>query len=110
MLGELIDAAIGAGANRINFLNFTLRDESQARSQAITIATRDAQTQAESLAKALGVKLGPVINATTEAEVRPMPIMRMSSMAMSASMGAPTPVHPTEVTVPASVSVTYGIE
>jgi uncharacterized protein YggE len=31
-------------------------------------------------------------------------------MAMSASMGAPTPVQPNEVVVPATVSITYQIE
>ena len=110
MLGGLIDTAIEAGANRINFLNFTLRDESQARSQAIALAAKDAQAQADSLAKSLGVKLGPVVKATTEAEVRPMPLMRMGAMAMSSTMGAPTPVQPNEVTVPATVSITYQIQ
>jgi len=110
MLGGLIDTAIDAGANRINFLNFTLRDESLARSRAIALAAKDAQTQADSLAKSLGVKLGPVIKATTEAEARPMPVMRMGAMAMSSSMGAPTPVQPNEVKVPATVSITYQIQ
>ncbi len=110
MLGGLIDTAIDAGANRINFLNFTLRDESQARSQAIALAAKDAQAQADSLAKSLGVRLGPVVKATTEAESRPMPVMRMGAMAMSSSMGAPTPVQPNEVTVPATVSITYQIQ
>jgi uncharacterized protein len=110
MLGGLIDTAIEAGANRINFLNFTLRDESQARSQAIALAAKNAQTQADSLAKSLGVKLGPVVKATTEAEATPMPMMRMGAMAMSSTMGAPTPVQPNEVTVPATVSITYQIQ
>jgi uncharacterized protein len=111
MLGGLIDTAIQAGANRINFLNFTLRDESQARSQAIALAAKDAQTQADSLARSLGVKLGPVVKAATETENRPMPVMRTGAMAlMSASTMAPTPVQPNEVTVPATVSITYQIE
>jgi uncharacterized protein len=110
MLGGLIDTAVSAGANRINFLNFTLRDESQARSQAIALAAKDAQAQAASLAKSLGVRLGPVVKATTEAQTRPMPMMRMGAMAMGSSMGAPTPVQPNEVTVPATVSITYQIE
>lgn len=110
MLGGLIDTAISAGANRINFLNFTLRDESQARSQAIALAAKDAQAQAASLAKSLGVRLGPVVKATTEAQTRPMPMMRMGAMAMGSSMGAPTPVQPNEVTVPATVSIIYQIE
>jgi uncharacterized protein len=110
LLGGLIDTAIDAGANRINFLNFTLRDESQARSQAIALAAKDAQAQAASLAKSLGVTLGPVIKATTVAETGPAPVMQMRAMAMSASMGAPTPVQPNEVTVPATVSITYEIQ
>jgi uncharacterized protein YggE len=110
LLGGLIDTAINAGANRINFLNFTLRDESQARSQAIALAAKDAQAQADSLAKSLGVTLGPVVKATTEAQTGPTPMMRMGAMAMSSSMGAPTPVQPNEVTVPATVSITYQIQ
>ncbi|MFZ1122433.1 MAG: SIMPL domain-containing protein [Candidatus Binataceae bacterium] len=111
MLGGLIDTAIEAGANRINFLNFTLRDESQARGQAIALAAKDAQTQADALAKSLGVKLGPVVKATTVWENRPMPVMRMmAGVGASATMGAPTPVQPNEVTVPATVSITYQIQ
>jgi len=101
---------LDSGANRINFLNFTLRDESQARSQAIALAAKDAQTQADSLAKSLGVKLGPVVKATTEAEARPLPVMRASAGMMSSMAAAPTPVQPNEVTVPATVSITYQIE
>ena len=110
MLGGLIDTAIEAGANRINFLNFNLRDESQARSQAIALAAKDAQTQADSLAKSLGVRLGPVIKATTVAETQPLPVMRASATMMSTMASAPTPVQPNEVTVPATVSITYQIE
>ena len=107
VLGALIDSAIGAGANRINYLRFTLSDESKARGQAISLAAKDAQSQAESLAKALGVKLGPIIRATTRSEVRPMPMVRMAGAMMATSA---TPVQPSEVSVPATVSVTYRIE
>jgi len=110
LLGGLIDTAIEAGANRINFLTFTLRDESQARSQAIALAAKDAQAQAASLAKSLGVTLGQVVKATTVAETGPAPMMRTGAMAMSASMGAPTPVQPNEVSVPATVTITYQIQ
>ncbi|HTW86976.1 MAG TPA: SIMPL domain-containing protein [Candidatus Binataceae bacterium] len=109
LLGSLIDTAIAAGANRINFLNFALQDDSRARGEAITKASKDAQAQAQALAAALGVKLLEIVRASTVAEPRPIePQPRM--MAMAASVSMPTPVQPNEITVPATVSLVYQIE
>jgi uncharacterized protein YggE len=108
LVGPLIDAAITAGANRVDSLEYGLRDTTKARSEAITKATKDAQAQANALADALGVKLGLVLKASTVAEVRPIPVMRMQASAMVRG-GAPTPVEAGQVTVPASVSLTYQI-
>lgn len=109
LVGDLIDAAIGAGANRVNYLNFSLKNDAQARAQAIAIATRDARAQAQALADALGVKLGRVVKATTVSETPPIRFSRAPMMAMAAA--APTtPVEPGEVTIPATVSLTYEID
>jgi uncharacterized protein len=109
LVGPLIDAAIGAGANRIDTLNYSLRADSKARSEAIAKAAHDAQTQASALADALGVKLGPVIKASTESAVRPVPLARFAGSATMAS-NVQTPIAAGQVTVPATVSLTYGIE
>jgi uncharacterized protein YggE len=107
LVGPLIDAAIAAGANRVNSLDFNLRDDTRARNDAIGKAAKDAQAQAQALAAALGLKLGPIINATTMSSERPQPVMfRAAAM----SVNAATPVSPAEVTVPATVSLTYQIE
>jgi uncharacterized protein YggE len=109
LVGPLIDAAIEAGANRIDTLNYSLRADSKARSEAIAKAARDAQTQASALADALSVKLGPVIKASTASEVRPVPLAMFSSSAARA-VNVQTPIGAGQVTVPATVSLTYGIE
>ncbi len=106
LVGPLIDAAIAAGANRVNSLDFNLRDDTRARNEAITKAAKDAQGQGEALAAALGLKLGPIISATTESNERPQPMFRAAMMGANNS----TPVQPGEVTVPATVSLTYEIE
>lgn len=108
LVGPLIDSAIAAGANRINYLNFTVKNNVKARSQAITAAAHDAESQAQALAAALGVKLGSVLKASTEAEVRPVPMMRAMAAGMAANVS--TPIEAGQVTVPASVTLTYAIE
>lgn len=107
LVGPLIDAAIAAGANRVNSLDFSLRDDTSARNDAISKAAKDAQAQAQALAAALNLKLGPIINATTVSNEGPRPVM-FRAAALSANSS--TPVSPGEVTVPASVSLTYQIE
>jgi len=109
LVGPLIDTAISAGANQINSLDFTLKDNVKARTAAIANAARDAQAQATALADSLGVKLKRIYSATTSAESRPMPVFRAMAMAPGA-MNAPTPVEAGEVTVPAHVSLVYEIE
>ncbi len=108
LVGALIDTAIAAGANRVNSLNFSVKDDTKARTEAIAIATRDARAKADALAAALDVKLGKVLKATTVSEARPIPIRMERAMAMSANVA--TPVEPGEVTVPATVSLTFEIE
>ena len=110
LAGSLIDAAIAAGANHVNFLNFTLRDDTKTRSEAIASASKDAQAQAAALAASLGVKLKRLYHATTASEVRPIRMMAGARAASAMAMNAPTPVEPTEITVPAHVSLIYEIE
>jgi len=109
LVGPSIDVAIGAGANRVDALTYSLQAESKARSEAIAKAAHDAQMQARALAAGLEVKLGPVLQASTESEVRPIPVARFAT-AGEIALSAQTPIMPGQITVPATVSLTYGIE
>ncbi|MGH7812485.1 MAG: SIMPL domain-containing protein [Candidatus Binataceae bacterium] len=110
-VGKLIDSAIAAGANRVNYLNLTLKDDTKARSEAIAAATREAHAQAAAIADALGVRLGKILQASTVSPgVHPIAMGRQFAPE-AAMMAAPTtPVEGGQITVSATVYLTYGIE
>lgn len=109
-VGTLIDIATQSGANRVNDLQFTLADRAPYLRQALEEAGHAAQEQAESVAKALGVKLKKVLSATTSTPPVTLPRRyRGVGMAMAEAQ-APTPVEPGEVSVQATLNVTYEIE
>ncbi|HWP24338.1 MAG TPA: SIMPL domain-containing protein, partial [Candidatus Binatia bacterium] len=61
-VGKLIDAAMQAGANRVNRLVFTVQDEQGAQLQALRIASTKARAKAEAIAGALGLQIARVIS------------------------------------------------
>ena len=65
--GRLIDLGIDAGANRVAGLRFQLQDPDPPREAALREATRRARRQAEVLAEALEVTLGPPEEVTMDA-------------------------------------------
>jgi len=108
-VGGMIDSAIAAGANRVSGLQFTLANRGEQLRAAVAKAGAEARAQAESIATALGVKLGNVYSATTT-----IPFMqprRMESFATAAMESrAPTPIEPGTVAVTATLQVVYEIE
>lgn len=104
-VGRVIDAAIGAGANRVAALTFEASDTESARAEALRIAVRRAAMEAAAMAEALGVPLGPPLEVRGGANVPgPGPVM-----AARVEMAADTPVEPGQQTVTASVTVKYRI-
>ena len=110
-VGKIIDAALANGANRIDSLNFTASDTSAAKNEALTDAVHGAKEKAQAVASALGVRLVRIANvyADTQADMprneNYMPMM----MAKGASASA-TPIAPGELSVAATVNVTYVVE
>ena len=101
-LGVLIDAAVAAGADRIEGLQFTSRQEPY-RQELLQEALAKAREEADVLAKALGVKIIRVLQAAPHVT----PPYRRPFLVMEAS---PTPIDPEEVRVTAEATVTYEIE
>lgn len=110
-VGSLIDAGLAAGANRLSGVGFGIEDRQAAESEALARAVGDARMAAEMMARALGVTLGPVLDASTAAQpMRPFYREIAQDMRMEAAAAAPTPIEPGEQTVRATASLVYGIE
>lgn len=109
-VGPLIDVALGAGANRMNGVNFSVTDSDAATTSALNQAVGRARTAAETMAAALGVRLGPVMQASTST-APPPPVQReMRREMMAAQDVAQTPINPGEQVVRATVSLVFAIE
>ncbi len=107
LVAKAIDLATQSGANKIERLQFTLKDESAVRSQALRQAAAQARSSADAIAAALGLKIVRVLRAEegTPAVPRPQPMF-----AMAAERAAPTPVEPGNIEVQAIVTLTVQVE
>lgn len=59
--GDVLDAAVNAGANQVYGVTFTVSDESRWESQAREKAVADATSRAQELARLSGLELGQVL-------------------------------------------------
>ena len=103
--GEVIDAAIAGGADRIADIRFDLSERPMVFRRALGDAVRDAQAQATAIAQALGVRLGGVRSVSTSQEIVHFPQERFAARVAAAE----TPVEPGDVTVGASVQVIFDV-
>ncbi len=112
-VGKIVDAAVAAGANQVMGISFSLKNDADAKRDAIRKATADAKAKAQAMADALGISLGRVMQATTGGvQARPyrynMPHDAMLRGTMEA-MATATPVEAGEVSVSADVTVEFAI-
>ncbi|MDZ7631479.1 MAG: SIMPL domain-containing protein [Gemmatimonadaceae bacterium] len=104
LVGKVIDAALGAGANNISGLSYFASQLAATKRDALGLATADARASAEVMAKAAGGTLGPLVSLTSQLTDSPRPYV-MQAMAMRGKAAdEATPVEaPTEQTVTAQV-------
>src|SRR3989338_5456991 len=107
--GRIIDAAVDAGANGIDFVRFGLSKEKEKEisGQALGEAAKSAKDKASILAKSLGVGLGKVIS-IQESSFSIMPY-DYSPMKLSAEAAVGTEISPQKVEVAAHVALAYEI-
>jgi uncharacterized protein YggE len=105
-VATVIDTLVGAGANDIGNVSFSVSQASKLLDDAREKAVADARRKAEIYAKAAGVTLGAPLSISEEGAPQPMFRAKMA-MPMAA---APTPIAQGEETLSVSVSVTWAIK
>jgi hypothetical protein len=105
-LGTTLDALVGAGANQVNGVNFSLHDPGTLLADARAAAVADALAKAEIFAKAAGVTLGPILSITENGNGGPRPMVFAAPMARPASV----PLALGEETIAADVTISWEIK
>lgn len=109
-VGTLIDAGLGAGANRVSGLSFEIRDPEPLRAQAMRQAIGAARAEAETMADALDMELGPPLDVQGGAEIPyPRPFVGMEAMGVRAAQ-APTPIEAGPLSVSANVTIRFRLD
>ena len=103
--GRIVDAAVGAGANTVSALQFTVSDPARAEREARALAVAMAAAKARELAAAAGVSLGELLSIDEDAVPRPVAAARMTTL----SLGGPGPVEAGELEIVVSVQARYRI-
>ena len=108
-IGTVIDSATLAGANHVQGIQFTLRDQDAVRAEALRQAATRARAEAEVLAAALGLKVLRVLS-VEENSPRVMPVhIAMAAPRAVASGAVTTPMEAGTLDVTADVSLTVEV-
>jgi uncharacterized protein len=109
--GEVIDIAVANGINQAESIQFMMSDEQSQvlRTQALQKAVSRARSDADTVAAAMGTTITGVKNADISAGYSPVLFQNYQYDTVGAAMksSTPTPVQPGDITVSATVTVTY---
>jgi uncharacterized protein YggE len=108
-VGATLDALVASGANSAGGVSFAIRNPTPLMMQARSEAVKDAIAKAQTLAKAAGVSLGPILSISEGGDIRPVP-MYEKAMSVRMAAPAPTPVAAGEQSVTAHVAITWEIQ
>ncbi|MEZ4700086.1 MAG: SIMPL domain-containing protein [Rhodothermales bacterium] len=114
-LPGLIAEIVQKGANRLNNINYGLKDDAAFRNEALVEAVQEARAKAELMASTAGAKLGAVLVIQEEGYSVPAPMVMMDmaeSRVLKAGMAAPEPdaYAAGEMEVSTSVRITFALQ
>lgn len=110
--GEVIDAAVQAGATSVTSIRFDLKDRAAAEREALRLAVVDARARAEAAAAGVGRVVERVLRIDDSPQPRVMPLQRpMLAVAREAAAEpSQTPIEVGELEIRAQVTLTMAIK
>jgi len=112
-VGEVLDAAIKAGANTIHSLSFGLADTESLESEARTKAVADAHRKAKELAELIGAQVGPALEISeviASGGGYYQGGFREAMERAPSGMGGMGPVSPGEIELTLRIQIVYALE
>lgn len=111
LVGKVIDTALNHGANRVNSLNFGLRNKNSYQDEALRLAILDARHKAEIAASALGKSIVGVrsVSINSSHVSTPQNYKMARSMTAEDAAGFETPIESGTLTCAANVHVEFEI-
>jgi hypothetical protein len=109
-IGDVLGAAVSAGANSIYGITFDVADKAAALASGRKTAVENARKQAEELAEAAGVKLGAVQNLNYYNTYPVMVEGKGGGAMMDVSAASSVPVTPGQLNFNVDVNIVYLIE
>ncbi|MEZ4710152.1 MAG: SIMPL domain-containing protein [Caldilineaceae bacterium] len=109
-VGDVLDAAIEAGANSTYGVEFQLEDQEAARSEARALAIESANTKAGELAGLTNVTVGQVLSVSEVIGNSPYFAAPRADAAYGLGGGGGTPISAGELQLTMQVQVTYALE
>lgn len=111
ILGDVLDKAVRAGANRINSVSFFIDEAAELEDDARRRAVADARRKAQLYAEAADVTLGPVVSIAEAPVAAPFPGMPIMARSLSASPeAAPVPLEEGEQAITMRITITWALE
>ena len=106
LAGKVIDAATKTGANQVQGVSFSIKDEQKLRGEALAKAAEQARANVQALAASLGLKVIRIVKVEDGEPVRVIPVMRERMLSMAADTAQATPMEPGKIDVRAIVTLT----
>ncbi len=108
--GEVIDIAVASGINQADSIQFMLSDQQSQvlRTEALRKAVAGARADADTVAAAMGTNISGIKSADISGGYYPVLFQNYQAGDSAAVKSvAPTPIQPGDVTVTATVAITY---